>query len=138
MVWRGGARVGKPSTTLRRCSKLVAMRLLVTGGAGYIGSTVTTLLLDDGHDVTVLDDLSSSQESAVPAGAEFVEGRVQDLVEDVLDSRQYDGVLHFAAFIQVEESLRTPESYWDNNVVASIKLVDAMVRRGVPRLVFSP
>jgi UDP-glucose 4-epimerase len=113
------------------------MRLLVTGGAGYIGSTVTTLLVEDGHEVTVLDDLSSSQESAVPAGAEFVEGRVQDLVEDVLGRRQYDGVLHFAAFIQVAESVAKPELYWDNNMVTTVRVLEAMRRCGVPRLVFS-
>lgn len=64
------------------------MRLLVTGGAGYIGSTVTTLLVEDGHEVTVLDDLSSGQESSVPDGVSFVRGGVQDLADEVLGDRE--------------------------------------------------
>ncbi|MFR9781029.1 UDP-glucose 4-epimerase GalE [Micromonospora sp. MS34] len=113
------------------------MRFLVTGGAGYIGSTVTTLLVEDGHDVTVLDDLSSGHGSAVPDGVTFVRGSVQDTAEEVLAARSYDGVLHFAGSIQVAESVAEPEKYWNNNVAATIKLLEAMHRHGVPRLVFS-
>src|SRR5439155_12025678 len=70
-----------------------AVKFLVTGGAGYIGSVVTQLLLAEGHDVTVLDDLSTGHRIAVPAGVSFVDGRVHDVVSDVLDP-SFDGVLH--------------------------------------------
>ncbi len=114
------------------------MKLLVTGGAGYIGSTVAMQLLDDGHEVVILDDLSTGYEQAVPAGARFVRGRVQDLAGEILTrSAGFDGVLHFAAFISVGESVLRPEKYWDNNVTGTLHLLDAMREVGVPRLIFS-
>jgi UDP-glucose 4-epimerase len=112
------------------------MKLLVTGGAGYIGSTVTALLLADGHDVVVLDDLSTGNEDAVPAGATFIRGRVHDAIGDVL-TPDFDGVLHFAAFIAAGESVGAPEKYWENNVLGSLRLLDAVRTAGVPRFVFS-
>jgi UDP-glucose 4-epimerase len=112
------------------------VKFLVTGGAGYIGSVVTELLLESGHQVTVLDDLSTGYRVAVPAGASFVEGRVHDVVADVLDP-SFDGVLHFAAFIAAGESVQKPEKYWDNNLVGSLRLLDAMRATRVRRLVFS-
>ncbi len=112
------------------------MKLLVTGGAGYIGAVVTQLLLEAGHEVTVLDDLSTGHRAAVPAGVSFVDGRVHDAVGDVLDP-SFDGVLHFAAFISAGESVQKPEKYWDNNLVGSLRLLEAMRSAGVRRLVFS-
>ncbi|OLE27882.1 MAG: UDP-glucose 4-epimerase GalE [Actinobacteria bacterium 13_1_20CM_3_71_11] len=112
------------------------MKYLVTGGAGYIGSVVTQLLLEAGHEVTVLDDLSTGHTVAVPAGASFVEGRVHDAAREVLDP-SYDGVLHFAAFIAAGESVQKPEKYWDNNLVGSLRVLDAMRAAGVRRMVFS-
>ena len=112
------------------------MRVLVTGGAGYIGSTVTTLLLDQGHQVTVVDDLSTGHRDAVPAGATFVEGRVHDLAAELVRP-ELDAVLHFAAFIAAGESVAAPEKYWENNVLGSLRLLDAVRTAGVPRLVFS-
>ena len=112
------------------------MKLLVTGGAGYIGSVVTAMLLDAGHEVVVLDDLSTGFTVAVPAGATFVLGRVHDAAADVL-TPDFDGVLHFAAFIAAGESVQRPEKYWDNNTVGSLRLLDAMRAAGVRRLVFS-
>ena len=112
------------------------MKFLVTGGAGYIGSVVTQLLLAEGHDVTVLDDLSTGHRIAVPAGVSFVDGRVHDVVGSVL-SASYDGVLHFAAFIAAGESVVKPAKYWDNNLVGSLRLLDAMRSAGVRRIVFS-
>jgi UDP-glucose 4-epimerase len=112
------------------------MKLLVTGGAGYIGSAVTSLLLTAGHEVVVLDDLSTGHEDAVPRGATFVRGRVHELADAVLNS-SFDAVLHFAAFIAAGESVAKPEVYWDNNLVGSLRLLDAMRRHGVRRLVFS-
>jgi len=112
------------------------MKFLVTGGAGYVGSVVTRLLLADGHEVTVLDDLSTGHRVAVPAGVSFVDGRVHEVVGSVLDP-SYDGVLHFAAFIAAGESVVKPEKYWDNNLIGSLRLLDAMRVARVPRLVFS-
>jgi UDP-glucose 4-epimerase len=113
------------------------MRLLVTGGAGYIGSVVAAQLLEAGHAVTVLDDLSTGHRDAVPPGAAFVEGRVHDAAPWLLDNGGYDGVLHFAARSLVAESVRDPYRYWENNLVGTLRLLAAMHRAEVPRMVFS-
>ncbi|MEC4020129.1 UDP-glucose 4-epimerase GalE [Streptomyces sp. H27-D2] len=110
-------------------------KYLVTGGAGYVGSVVAAHLLEAGHRVTVLDDLSTGHREGVPRGAEFIEGRVQDAAK-WLDA-SYDGVLHFAAFSQVGESVVDPEKYWVNNVGGSTALLTAMRDAGVRTLVFS-
>ncbi|MFJ1750085.1 UDP-glucose 4-epimerase GalE [Streptomyces sp. NPDC088116] len=110
-------------------------KYLVTGGAGYVGSVVAAHLLEAGHQVTVLDDLSTGFREGVPEGAEFIEGRVQDAAKWVDPS--YDAVLHFAASSQVGESVARPEKYWDNNVGGSMALLDAMRAAGVRKLVFS-
>lgn len=110
-------------------------KYLVTGGAGYVGSVVAQHLLEAGHAVTVLDDLSTGFREGVPAGAEFIEGRIQDAAK-WLDA-SYDGVLHFAAYSQVGESVADPEKYWVNNVGGSVALLAAMRDAGVRTLVFS-
>jgi UDP-glucose 4-epimerase len=111
------------------------VKYLVTGGAGYVGSVVAAHLLEAGHRVTVLDDLSTGFREGVPEGAEFVEARVQDAAAH-LDA-SFDGVLHFAAFSQVGESVTDPEKYWRNNVGGTMELLTAMRDAGVRRLVFS-
>ncbi|MET8609654.1 MULTISPECIES: UDP-glucose 4-epimerase GalE [Streptomyces] len=111
------------------------MKYLVTGGAGYVGSVVARHLLDAGHEVTVLDNLSTGFRAGVPAGAAFVEGDIRDAAK-WLDA-SYDGVLHFAASSQVGESVVKPEKYWDNNVAGSMALLGAMREAGVRTLVFS-
>ena len=111
------------------------MKLLVTGGAGYIGSVVTAQLLDAGHGVTVLDNLSTGHRDAVPSGAAFVQCGIVNAA-DVLDGT-FDGVLHFAAKSLVGESMERPELYYRNNVVGSLNLLDAMRAAGIRRLVFS-
>ncbi|MFI1198999.1 UDP-glucose 4-epimerase GalE [Streptomyces sp. BHT-5-2] len=108
---------------------------LVTGGAGYVGSVVARHLLEAGHTVTVLDNLSTGFRAAVPAGADFVEGDIHD-AHRWLD-RSYDAVLHFAAYSQVGESVAKPEKYWHNNVGGSMALLAAMRTAGVRTLVFS-
>ncbi|MEV4434024.1 UDP-glucose 4-epimerase GalE [Streptomyces sp. NPDC049585] len=108
---------------------------LVTGGAGYVGSVVAAHLLRAGHRVTVLDDLSTGHRDAVPEGADFVRGRVQDAARHVDGS--YDAVLHFAACSQVGESVADPEKYWRNNTGGTLELLAAMREAGVRRLVFS-
>jgi UDP-glucose 4-epimerase len=112
------------------------MRLLVTGGAGYVGSVVTGHLLEAGHDVTVLDDLSTGHQDAVPAGARFVEADLTD-VGRVLAEGGYEGVLHFAAKSLVGESTRDPGLYWRTNVGGTRTLLDAMRGHDVRRIVFS-
>ncbi|WP_024796828.1 UDP-glucose 4-epimerase GalE [Tomitella biformata] len=113
------------------------MRLLVTGGAGYVGSACATLLAERGHDLVVLDDLSTGNRDAVPAGVEFVEGEVGADAHRVLARGDFDGVLHFAALSLVGESVEAPEKYWRGNVVATLSLLEAMRATRTPRLVFS-
>ncbi len=114
------------------------MKLLVTGGAGYVGSVCAKVLLERGHDVVVLDDLSTGNADAVPEGAEFVQGDVGDLAPKVLDAAvPFDGVLHFAARSLVGESVQEPEKYWYGNVVTTLELLEAMRSAGVGKLVFS-
>ena len=115
------------------------MKVLVTGGAGYIGSTVAQQLLDAGHLVTVLDNLSSGHRPAVPPGATFVRGETLDraLLDGVLQAGGFDAILHFAAFIEAGESMREPGRFFRNNVTGSLQLVDAAVAHGVGRFVFS-
>ncbi|MFD9717507.1 UDP-glucose 4-epimerase GalE [Streptomyces sp. NPDC059076] len=110
-------------------------RYLVTGGAGYIGSVVTHHLLSAGHEVTVLDNLSTGFRTAVPEGADFIEGDVREAA-DWLDPA-YAGVLHFAAFSQVGESVQHPEKYWENNTAGTMALLAAMRSHQVRTLVFS-
>ena len=112
------------------------MKLLVTGGAGYVGSVNATRLIESGHEVVVLDDLSTGHEDAVPEGARFVRGDIDDVIGSVL-AEGFDGVLHFAAKSLVGESMVDPAKYWQGNVVTSLRLLDAMREHGTPRLVFS-
>ena len=114
------------------------MKLLVTGGAGYIGSVVSRLLLREGHEVVVLDNLERGHREAVAAGARFVFADLREpaAVRTAL-ADGFDGVLHFAAFALVGESVSHPERYWANNVVGSLNLLEAMRGAGVGRLVFS-
>ena len=113
------------------------MRLLVTGGAGYIGSIVAGHLLAAGHEVTIVDNLSTGHSDAVPAQADFVELDVADADRLLTPRSAFDGVLHFAAKSLVAESVADPGVYWRNNVGGTRSLLDAMRRAGVPRLVFS-
>jgi UDP-glucose 4-epimerase len=112
------------------------MRVLVTGGAGYIGSVVTAALLDGGHEVTVLDDLSTGHEDAVPEGATFVQARLQDSAPVLADVRP-EAVLHFAAKSLVGQSQESPEIYWENNVGGTLALLEAMRAADCRRIVFS-
>jgi UDP-glucose 4-epimerase len=114
------------------------VRLLVTGGAGYIGSVVTAQLLDAGHQVTVLDDLSTGHADAVPDGASFVRGSLLDPTGlRAVVGTGFDGVLHFAAKSLVAESMQHPERYWRNNLGGTLQLLEAMHAAKVERLVFS-
>ena len=114
------------------------MRILVTGGAGYIGGTVAQLLLAHGHQVVIYDNLCHAHRSMLPPGAQFVEGDVADrcALEKTLHTK-IDGVMHFAALIEAGESMRQPEIYFRNNSASTLSLLEAMLATGVKRLVFS-
>jgi UDP-glucose 4-epimerase len=112
------------------------MRVLVTGGAGYIGSVVTAQLLAEGHEVVVVDDLSTGHADAVPKGAEFHELPITGL-DPVLGDWHIEAVIHFAAKSLVGESAEQPSLYWRNNVVGTIALLDSMRAFGIERIVFS-
>ena len=115
---------------------MTRMRVLVTGGAGYIGSVVTAELLREGHDVVVVDDLSTGHADAVPPAAEFHQASIAEL-DPVLGDWQIDGVIHFAARSLVGESVTDPARYWRNNVVGTVALLDSLRAHSIGRIVFS-
>jgi UDP-glucose 4-epimerase len=112
------------------------VRVLVTGGAGYIGSVVAAQLVAAGHEVTVLDDLSTGHADAVPPGATFVKGTLRDCAAEVL-ADGVQAVLHFAAKSLVGESVAEPAKYWSTNLGGTIALLEAMREIGVRTIVFS-
>ncbi len=114
------------------------MKVLVTGGAGYIGSVVAHQLLEEGNETVVLDNLSKGHEKALPEGGRFVNGDLLDAegMRDAL-AEGFDGVLHFAALSLVGESVEQPELYYRNNVCGTLNLLEAMREAKVRRLVFS-
>jgi UDP-glucose 4-epimerase len=114
-----------------------SMKLLVTGGAGYVGSVCAQVLLERGHEVVIVDDLSTGNADAVPAGAVFVEDDLAAAAPRLLGDGSFDGVLHFAAKSLVGESVAKPELYWYGNVVTTLDLLEAMRAAGTRRLVFS-
>ncbi len=112
------------------------MRVLVTGAAGFIGSTTAELLVAQGHDVVALDNLSASRRANVPTGATFVEGSIGD--GDLVRSLGYfDACVHFAALIAPADSMREPERFFTNNVAQTFELLRALIDNAVPRFVFS-
>ena len=116
-----------------------ALKVLVTGGAGYIGGTVSRLLLAQGHEVTIYDNLCHSKRAAVAEGAQFVQGDLRDraLLPKTLKDGAFDGILHFAALIEAGESMQKPELYFDNNTAGTLSLLEAMIATGQKRIVFS-
>ena len=113
------------------------MKLLVTGGAGYVGSVTSRLLLDAGHEVVVLDNLSTGVRTAVAPDATFVQADITDAAAVLTPGSGFDAVLHFAGLIAAGESMVKPEIYWQHNVIGSLALLDAVRAAGVPRMVFS-
>lgn len=113
------------------------MKLLVTGGAGYVGSVCAKVLLEQHHQVVIVDDLSTGNADAVPAGAEFIDGDMVAVARRLLPGGSFDGVLHFAAKSLVGESVEAPERYWHANVVKTLELLEAIRESGTERLVFS-
>lgn len=115
------------------------MKILVVGGAGYIGSVCAELLLDEGHNVCIFDNLSEGHRGAVDSRAEFIEGDLAgiDGIQAALSSFQPEAVMHFAASALVPESMTNPSKYFRNNIGNGLNLLDAMVVTGVKQLVFS-
>jgi len=113
------------------------VKLLVTGGAGYIGGVVTHALVEAGHRVVVLDDLSTGFADTIPAGVEFHRLPVHQVGAVLTPDSGFDGVLHFAAKIEVAESVARPDLYWNVNVGGTMALLAAVRAAGVPRLIFS-
>src|SRR5579875_1726562 len=115
------------------------MKLLVTGGAGYIGSIVARFLIEDGHEVVVFDNLERGHREAVPADAQLIVGDLRNPEDPrgALRAGGFEGVLHFAALALVGESVEHPERYYRTNVAGTLNLLEAMVAHEVPRLVFS-
>jgi UDP-glucose 4-epimerase len=113
------------------------VKLLVTGGAGYVGSVASRLLLDAGHEVVVLDNLSTGFREAVAPDATFVQKDIRDAADVLTPDAGFDAVLHFAGLIAAGESMVKPELYWHDNVVKSLSLLDAVRAARVPRFIFS-
>jgi UDP-glucose 4-epimerase len=120
------------------------MKILVTGGAGYVGGTVTALLCAQGHVVTIVDNLCHARLQEVPPGIDFVEADIaqKPVIEGLFrsaasDGAPYDGVLHFAALIEAGESMKTPETYFRNNTASTLALLEAILSCGPKRFVFS-
>jgi UDP-glucose 4-epimerase len=113
------------------------LRVLVTGGAGFIGSHVSRVLLEQGHEVTVLDNLSRGRRDLVPESAAFVHADLADEAATTAALRDHDAVIHMAGFLEVAVSVERPVEFAENNVVNSVRLLESMRRAGVSRIVFS-
>ncbi len=113
------------------------MKVLVTGGAGYIGSVVTHLLAGEGHRVVVLDDLSTGFADTIPPGTEFHKLAVHDVARVLTPEAGFEAVLHFAGKIEVAESVARPDLYWHVNVAGTMAVLDAARAARMPRLIFS-
>ena len=115
------------------------MKILVVGGAGYIGSVCAELLLNQGHTVAIFDNLTEGHRAAIDPRAHFTEGDLQDrrLIDQTLSKQKPDAVMHFAANALVGESMQNPSKYFRNNVANGLNLLDAMVAAGVGKIIFS-
>src|ERR1700740_1813609 len=110
-------------------------RILVTGGAGFIGSVITKQLVDRGDEVVVFDNLSNGSERAVPQGAKLVTGDLSDrkAIDRIFDNRPIDAVIHLAASIEAGESMKIPEKYFRNNTANTLTLLESMIEHQIPR-----
>ena len=115
------------------------MKIVLTGGSGYIGSVTTELLCDDGHEVVVFDNLERGHREAVDPRARLVVGDLREpqAIRELLAAVKPDAVVHFAAYALVGESMQNPHLYFENNVGGGLHLLDAMLRTGVRKIIFS-
>ena len=115
------------------------MNVFLTGGAGYIGSHAALSLLDSGHNVHIVDNLSTGNESLIPKNAKFTNCNINDerIISDLIKSNKFDLLMHFAGFIQVEESVKHPDKYFENNTDNAIKLFNICKKNGLNKIVFS-
>ncbi len=118
---------------------LITMNILITGGAGYIGSVVTSQLVKAGHKLVVFDNLVKGHRKAVHPEARFVKGDISDskLVEKILKENDIEAVMHFAAFIEAGESMKVPEKYFHNNTINTLLFLETMLKSGIKKFVFS-
>ena len=115
------------------------MNILLTGGAGYIGSHTALSLLDSGHKVHIIDNLSTGNKILIPKSAKFTNCNInnEEVISDLIQSNKFDLLMHFAGFIQVEESVKQPEKYFENNTNNAIKLFNICKKNGLTKIVFS-
>lgn len=115
------------------------MKILVTGGAGYIGSFMVKTLIDNGDEVAIVDNLKRGHRWAINGKAEFVEGDIlnSDLMNNLFAKNKFDGVIHFAGLISMEESVKNPQLYFQNNVQGSTNLIECMLKHNVNKIIFS-
>jgi UDP-glucose 4-epimerase len=113
------------------------MKIVITGGAGYIGSVMTQYFLEQGHEIIVLDNLSRGHRDAVHKDARFVEANIDEFGKVFTKEDKIDAVVHLAAFALVKESVHSPEIYWHNNVIGTINLLGGMRELGIKKLVFA-
>jgi UDP-glucose 4-epimerase len=117
----------------------MGLNILVTGGAGYVGSAVSELLLQKGHRVTIVDNLTRGHRQSVPEAARLIIGDIGDVssLDDLFREGRFDAVMHFAALIEAGESMQKPEIYFRNNVANTLALLETVLKHKVPRFVFS-
>jgi len=115
------------------------MKILVTGGAGYIGSFMVNTLIDHGNEVTVIDNLERGHRWAINDKAEFIKGNILDseLMNSIFSKNKFDGVIHFAGLISMEESVKNPQLYFQNNVQGSTNLIECMLKHNINKIIFS-
>ena len=115
------------------------MNILVSGGAGYIGSHTCLSLLEAGYNITVIDDLSTGYKKLLPKKVEFIKANINDIkkINKLFQKKKYDALLHFAAFIKAEESVKHPEKYYNNNTINSEILIENCVKNGLKNIIFS-
>jgi UDP-glucose 4-epimerase len=116
---------------------MLFMKVLVTGGAGYIGSVIVRVLLDAGHQVVVMDNLLQGHRDSVPMAVQFIESDVRDFGRVIRPDDQIDAVVHLAASVQAGESMERPEWYWHNNVINTLRMLDGMRHLNIKKLVFA-
>ncbi len=115
------------------------MNIIVTGGAGYVGSNIALALLDAGYEVTIIDNLSTGNERLIPSKAEFIKCNINDIekLESLISKKKFTAIMHFAGFVEVEESVSYPEKYFENNTTNSINLFDLCLKNGLSNIIFS-